>query len=249
MRVDNRTGSKELVPDLKLLGVHVELERLEAADFSLDGNGPKGEIHIGVERKTISDLVDSIKTKRFVDHQLGDMVVLYDRCYLVIEGIWGVGSEGELEVYDRRIRGFREHRYQGQRKGFLFSSVANFLESMREFYGFRVIYSSNRKQTAWYLSCLESYWSKDYSQHSSHRGVQAGVTPSGYWRPNDYHKAAAGLRGIGEEYCQAVVNKFGHPHSWVNAGVEEWASLTNGKTKFGKARAEKMVNFLRGNKA
>jgi ERCC4-type nuclease len=85
--IDRRTGSGELLP-LFPKGV-AELGCLEYGDFAWIGKGPEGlPLAIGVERKQIHDLVNSMASGRLQAHQLPGMINTYKISYLVIEGIW-----------------------------------------------------------------------------------------------------------------------------------------------------------------
>ena len=55
--IDSRIGSAELAP---LISTPNILCQLEFADFTFSGNGPAGQVAVGVERKTIMDLLQSM---------------------------------------------------------------------------------------------------------------------------------------------------------------------------------------------
>src|SRR3989304_2010126 len=94
--VDDRVGSAGLADLLK----DAILTTLEYGDCAFSGNGPNGIIKIGVERKAISDLIQSINSGRLSGHQLPGLLETYDRVYLLVEGQWrGNRKDGIVEVF------------------------------------------------------------------------------------------------------------------------------------------------------
>ena len=81
--IDSRTGSGELAPYISSpkLVCH-----LDFADFSFSGNGPEGGVGIGVERKGVMDLLQSMTSGRLVGHQLIGLQKEYDWTYLLVVG-------------------------------------------------------------------------------------------------------------------------------------------------------------------
>ena len=72
--VDDRMGSGEVAPILRGLHVPVKVERMDSADFAFEGNGPKGRCLVGIERKKVKELIQSIESGRFEGEQLPKMV-------------------------------------------------------------------------------------------------------------------------------------------------------------------------------
>ena len=73
--VDSREGSKQLQPLLR----DSKLTRLEFADFAFTGSDRDGRIsQIGIEYKTLPDVLSCIADGRFAGHQLPGMMKAYD---------------------------------------------------------------------------------------------------------------------------------------------------------------------------
>src|SRR4051812_5465590 len=88
--VDPRAGSVNLIEPLRAQGLEVVETHLESGDVGFIGRGEGGvPVHIGVEYKTLSDCISSMRTGRLEGHQLLGMRAdppLYDFAYLLIEG-------------------------------------------------------------------------------------------------------------------------------------------------------------------
>jgi ERCC4-type nuclease len=111
--VDRRTGSVDLKPLLQTRSI---LTDLEYGDVSFSGNDQERSYNIGIERKRIRDLINSITTGRLSAHQIPGMLKAYDRSYLIIEGVWkGDRRTRELLLSNDGGRTFRS-LYQGNRQ-------------------------------------------------------------------------------------------------------------------------------------
>ena len=93
--IDDRMGSKELLPLFRPYDVTVELSHLEYADIAFFGNGPTGPELVGIERKTLHDLVNSMRSRRLSGYQLPGLMAAYAWVYIVVEGVWRAGDGGE----------------------------------------------------------------------------------------------------------------------------------------------------------
>ena len=83
--IDNRE-SKNIVKELIKEGIEVEKKQLDVADFIIQTKNLDGEIkNVGIERKTIQDLLNSIVDKRLIN-QLMIMKENFDISLLIIEG-------------------------------------------------------------------------------------------------------------------------------------------------------------------
>src|SRR5271166_1849574 len=89
----NHPGEVTGVDMLELVRRHstrpiAEPKTLHAGDFSFLGNGPNDEPWtIGIERKRMRDMVNSIRGGRFSGEQLPKLLN-YDRAYLIFESRW-----------------------------------------------------------------------------------------------------------------------------------------------------------------
>lgn len=85
--IDNRAGSKDLVKypplDDKSLA---KLTRLDSGDVMFAGNGPDGPLLVGIELKSLDDLLSSMGTNRLQATQIPAMLEEYDWSYLLWYG-------------------------------------------------------------------------------------------------------------------------------------------------------------------
>lgn len=161
--VDERTGSKELLQDLRAYGVDAEIGGKLAADFEFVGNGPNGSQLIGFERKTVTDLLDSMREKRLAGSQAKAMIDTYERRFIIIEGLWRRGDgTGLVEILSNR-------EWKPARGQFRFSEVNRFLSSMREFGGFHIWRTSSQRETASFIAEEWHWWNKPWADHTTHK--------------------------------------------------------------------------------
>ena len=244
--VDDRAGSRELKNYFHPFGVIVQLSRLEFGDLAFAGNGPEGMLSIGVERKTISDLIQSMETGRLQGHQLRGLLKTYDVTYLVVEGIWRPGPGGELEIC---------HGNGGWRSGLfgkrltLYEGVDNFCTSV-ELCGVKIRRTANPTETAKCVVDLYRWWEKDWEAHKSPRDIYAPVAPESTSvrlihpdPPNLVVRMASQIEGIDLRAWQ-VGKFFPNAVSMVSASVEEWMQALG--IKKSRVTAEKVVKELYG---
>ena len=89
-----REGSKQLYKAIRRssaragVAMDVHLETLNSADAAFAGNGPDGDVLIGIELKKPADCMACKVDGRFSGHQLLQMAEDYDVCELLVEGIF-----------------------------------------------------------------------------------------------------------------------------------------------------------------
>jgi ERCC4-type nuclease len=163
LKIDNRIGAKDLhgiVP-----GVKTELVRLEYGDASFVGNGPDGPVLVGVERKRILDLVNSIMTGRLSGHQLIGLLRCYDVVYLLVEDIWRANPRnGVLE----KLAGRAWEPVELGSKRFMASQVHNYCNSLGSTCGIRLVEKTNKRQSAFWLADTYAWWNRPWKSHKSH---------------------------------------------------------------------------------
>lgn len=95
--IDDRAGSSDLISHPPL-STSATLCRLDSADVCITGHGPSGPILVGVEVKSLSDLISSLSNGRLPARQIRAMLAEYDISYLLIYGVYRCGSDGSLET-------------------------------------------------------------------------------------------------------------------------------------------------------
>lgn len=243
--VDERVGSRELLSDLRKYGVDADLGGRMAADFEFTGNGPDGpsSLLIGFERKTISDLLDSMREKRLAGSQTKAMIDTYDRRYLIVEGLWRAG-EGHGLIETLQGRDWRVARGQ-----FRYSEVIRFLASMREFAGFIEWRTSTQIETARYIAEEWHWWNdKLWSEHSTHRTLynpdptkRANGRPSLWRRDSPLLELWLGKLPRIDSRTEEFSTYFESAQDMANAPVCRWERIKG----IGSKSAKDIVDVIR----
>jgi len=241
--VDDRIGSGEIAPILRGLSVPVRLDRLEAADFAFEGQGPKGSCMVGIERKRLRDLIQCIHSGRFEGEQLPKMAQTYAQCWLIVEGIWRPNPQsGVLE--EATGGGWREVLLAG--KGMAYCQIDNFLTSLQARAHLLVKFSQNAETTAHIVKGMWNWYRKPWSQHKAGLVLYQPPPPAALWvKPSLVRKVAAQLEGIGWEKSIAVAQRFRSVLDMVVATEGDWRQIPG----IGKQLARRAVDQLLGRDA
>jgi len=243
--LDSRAGSKELQPYFKPYAIPLEVCHLEYADAAFVGNGPDGPCYIGIERKTIGDLMNSLRSGRLGGHQLGGLIENYDAAYLILEGILKPGNGGELLT--SYGNGQWRPAYNG-RTVMLYREVDNFLTTM-ETAGLRVRKTAYITETACVIANLFAWWSKPFEDHKAHREIYAPVPAAMNGRklrldvpkPSLVVKVAAQLPGL-DQKAWDVGKVFQSVEEMMQAGEKQWKAIPG----IGKIGARKIMKAIQG---
>lgn len=178
--IDPRIGSKELIPFFAPYDVPIQVAPLEFADLAHLGNGVDEDgqaavVRVGYERKVITDMVQSMRDKRFQGHQLPGLMEQYDVVNLVIEGIWQVGDSGAIEVIQG---GGKWSPLRMGTKAILFRELDHFIATLQHKRGLVVRQTANKAQTVAYVVSRFKWWNdKQWHQHRSDEGIYTHYQP------------------------------------------------------------------------
>lgn len=236
-REDSETkGSKGLWDDLKHTSLPLEKAKLEFGDLMFMGNGPDGEVSIGLEFKKIRDLLNSVRTKRLVGHQLVG-VQSYDFRYLLVEGEWRASEQGLVTLRaGRTIWKPAPGRMSS-------SELDKTLIGLPLRAGTLVWQTSSRKDTIRWLTSLYRNWTdKPWDSHTSHVAI---YRPPTLVPISDFRTTVSTLPGIGTKMSKAVEAHFhGNFRELVKAPIHEWGKIEG----IGMKTAERIVNYLKEGK-
>lgn len=206
----------------------VEAVPLEFADVAFPGKQGKQAVMVGVEIKSVPDVLQCIDTGRFAGHQLPGLRESYHHSWLVVEGKWRASEHGVLQLmrWDRAAQRYRWGDAQFGRKdrSWMYSELQHWLTTMDVCGGIRIARTDDRDETARWIAALYWWWQKDWQQHKSLRVIPAPREPK-IGRLNDVAKAAAMLPGIGYDKARKVGDRFASIEEMVLADVDEWASI------------------------
>lgn len=219
--VDRRVGSKEVLPILLRLQQKAELGDLPFGDFAFDGNGPHGSMCIGVERKTLHDMLHCIDDGRFAGFQLPGMRQLYNKSYLILEGAWRNDEQGYLmEGFKGGSWGYCKYRSSSVR----YEKLFRYLLSV-QLGGVTVIHSRDIEQTAFNLIEIYCYFQKAWKDHRSLQTLQEISLPTIGDKPSVTREWAARLEGIGQVHSLAAEKLFRTPIALAKSSEIDWMRI------------------------
>lgn len=244
--IDDRVGSKDLLKPLKAAGLPAEIARLDFADVCFQGKGPNGSaLDIGVELKTLSDLVGSLRSGRLAGHQLPGLSSHYDYTWLIVEGLWRHDEAGQVVMYRGKMRGWQP--IPGRMTA---SELEKQVLTLENCGGMHVRYVNSRRDTVRFISNLYRWWTDiAVDMHTSHLAVHTAPT---IVPVSDFRQAIMRWPNIGLKTSKAVELAFrGSIRAACLASIEEWATIETITDK-GQARrlgvkaATEIVKFLEG---
>lgn len=248
--VDRRIGSKHLVPLLSSRGHDARLATLEFGDVAFPGLGPpdRAPITVGIEIKTLGDLLGSITSQRFTGRQLPGMLRTYQYPFLLVEcdGL-RAGAGDSIET-----RGFRG--WTRARTHFRWSSLFGMLTMLQVYCRMPVLWSVGHQCTANMIVRLYSLFSKPWSRHRSHLALppppdqhQSPITTT---EPSGVRLVAALMPAIGYEWSADVEREFDTVEDMVDAPVALWSAITHTassgrRIRLGEKRGRRAWEWLR----
>lgn len=239
--LDDRAGSKDLAPVLPK--TKTTLCRLEFGDVMLAGHGPQGAVAIGIEHKTVGDVLNCIMDGRFASHQLLGMLNMYDYSYLIVEGRVRPDQYKLLWWYHETKKKWIQPYGGSQRKPISMEAWEQWLNSMIIQGGIIIKHTENKKQSGTYINSLHKWWNKDWDDHKSlkvfnesQRGhVTLTTVPT-------RRLMAAQLPGVGWEKSKAIAKHFPTVLDMCVATEKDWQKVEG----IGKKLASKIVQELQG---
>lgn len=232
-----------------------------SADVEFSGNGPDGKLRIGVEVKSLADLLTSIRDGRLRATQI-PALLRYDVPWLAYYGEYRTDQKsGHLQVpywhpkYHRWL--WRDYKLGSKPvpttylESFLCSPSLT-MTKLRTI-GFNTI----EALSYWLGTSLYGTWKKDYHKHRSMFTFdQSGGIPGSHLLPQIHPVAyqmmltASSLPGIGFERAQAVADQFGSILEMINASEKEWSEVavvsrgTGRIVRLGPARAKSIIKAI-----
>lgn len=232
--LDPRVGSRDLSIQFLKLQHPFEMQELEFGDVAFTGYGPNGLTPIGIERKNIRDLVQSLTSNRLVGHQLPGLVRSYDFRWLIVEGAWRANDYGCVEV----PRGGGWEQVQPQIKA---ESLVAWLISLQMFGGLVVWQTHSAYDTARSIAAMHQWWAKPWDEHRSHVALYHRTDLALFTKPTLLRRWAAELPNVGVEKSKLVEQQFASPYALATAGVESWLSIKG----IGKLTAQSIIREIR----
>lgn len=210
-----------------------QLTHLDSADVFFLGNGLDGVKSIGVELKSITELLSSLQSGRFINDQLPKMLDTYDVRWLLYYGEYRPNpSTGVLQLPSFN-RQWVDYQPGSQSRplpyGYLESRLLTFSH-----YGIQSKSVPTIQSAAYWIASLYRWWSKDREEDRKHLQVESKFSTSGTistatLNPNpDLRKRlgfALSLPGLSHERGLAAANHFASIAAMVGASESEWTSI------------------------
>lgn len=201
--IDYRERNSLVASSLIELGFEIQFRELKVADYLVN--------NIAIERKTVSDFVNSIINKRII-RQLEELQQ-YDNKLLIIEGI----DEQELYSDDSEEKTIHPNAIRG------------FLLSVTLKHRIPVILTKNYEDTAKYLAVLARKKEKDSSLN---------VTKKSLNKKERLQFILEGFPGIGPKTAKKLLSHFGTLKNISNAPIEELTEVIGKKADIFKLLEE-----------
>ncbi len=240
--VDRRVGSSDLMSRILQIGVECDLASLEYGDAAFEGQGPHGTILVGVERKTINDVLMCIDDGRLTGHQKPGMKVMYGQRFLIVEGMFTPSSPPA--TVGMLYEGFDKGRKWGPVRGgrpVLYSKLFRFLMSV-QMSGMPWIQSIDPWHTAYNICEMYHWYQKPWSKHTSMLQTQTHNLPEFYGKPSLTRKWAADITDIGVKYSQIAESMFKTPIRLANSQERDWMRIKG----IGAKTARQIIKEIQG---
>jgi ERCC4-type nuclease len=233
--VDPREGSQNLVEPLSTMGIPIRKEKLEYGDVSFAGRGPEDSVlGVGIEYKSVSDLLQSWHDGRLLGHQMPGMLSSYSIVYLLVEGIISADVDDRIRLWGGK-RGWETVRSETK-----YSNLVGWLESLRHLYGVHVLMSANLLTSSVQVASTYRWWQKDYSTHGTPVTIHTPALRRDLIVPTRIMKVAATFPGVGSEKLLDIESKFGSIREMVNADAATWRQVDG----IGKKTADTIIKYL-----
>lgn len=205
--VDPRIGSVELI---KYLQVPSEVTKLEFGDVSFAGWGPDETVlSVGIERKTIRDLVNSIQSGRLSGHQLIGLLEWYHVVYILIEGAFRVRGNVVEVMEGGKWKPLHSNVKPGHTFGYI--EIANYLNTLANITNVKVWMTENIQTSALWIRHTYYWWQKKYEDHKAHLDFHQGpVLPKRMrmTRPTTLQRMIKEIPGVGWDRAMEITKLF-----------------------------------------
>lgn len=241
--VDHRRGSIELLRAIANLGVPVAKTELQYGDFAFEGNGPRGSMLIGIERKTLHDMLNSIDTARYSGHQKVGMHLMYGQSFLIVEGRWCPGRPPNfanflLEKYGER---WLPCRYRTGKV--MYSKLYRYLLSV-SLGGVIVLHARDTFECATNIVETYHYFQKKWNDHTSLIECQRVALPQLNGKPSLVRLWANDIEDIGVKFSLEAQRLFKTPIKLAQSDESQWMKIKG----IGVSKAQQIIREIWGQK-
>jgi ERCC4-type nuclease len=245
-RTRDSTGCLADYPPLDRLAT---VTRLAAGDVCFAGNGPAGRVVVGVEVKSVADLMSSVATGRLQDTQLRPLLEGHQVSWLLVYGDYRpAGDDGHrLEVWHSRASRWVRGKFGSSDDARPIPYT--YLEDRAVFdltaVGVHVKQVHDLREAAVWVAALHRWWSQPWEAHkglhvvdtTQERSLLPGMTKSEL----KVLRLVMKLPGIGLDRARAVMRHFPTVLSMMTADANEWREVPG----VGETISKDLVRFVR----
>lgn len=211
----------ELKRLIRAQGILCDAVPLQYGDAAMEGNGPDGNITIGIERKGLHDMLNCIDDAHFAGKQRLGMKNLYNVSILMIEGYWGYRNDGLLmESRD----GVKWWSCRPHGRPVMYSKLRRYVMSMA-YSGVIVNYTKDLAHTAYDICEIFHYHEKKWDDHTSLREIHKLAIPQLMGRPSLTRQWASCIEGVGVKLSEDAERMFRKPHRLANSDELDWIRI------------------------
>lgn len=242
--IDKRKGSGELRHHFPL-AYKTKVIEMPAADFKFRGLGPGDKnIWIGVERKALGDMIQSMRDGRLAGFQLPKIMIAFQYRFIVIEGNYTIDKAGFIGVW-RKGRGQVPFTLGRSPNYFRYAELDKFCQTITQLTGTVILRSGNKAETVAIVCNRYDWFQKSWEKHESLRVTyKAAPPPRRIRRPGPVARFAAELTSIKWVLADRVALEFGSVLEMVSAPVARWERIEG----IGEIKAHQAWAELRGEK-
>jgi len=245
---------------------------MKFGDFAWTGNGPHGEVSVGIEYKKLDELIGRVSDKTLVTHQLPGMLKRYKYSYLLIEATIRPNKHSGLEKFKpfKSTNGKDLGMFLPTRAAITYPMLQGYLFSLEHAYvkshperRIRVRFSSGLPDTVGFISALYWWWQKPWPSHKSTFTLPAQEdnhpTNIGFMlgTPTVFRRMVSCLPSIGWARSVAVAKAFRRAtldkslRALSRADIKAWSEITTtdrkgNKRRIGVKTAKRIHKALRG---
>lgn len=221
-------GSEELRILIRRYGVECQGQKLPYADLAFEGQGPRGQVTMGIERKRIRDLLDCIQNSRYNDQRRG-MTRMYQQFnHLIVEGLWKPSEDGLLlqGIENKDYKTFWTPEWGPGMRRVMYATFRRFLFSVMHS-GVLVMFTRDVKHTAFETAELYRYYQKPWHKHESQLAFHDTYQqiPTLDREPSLVRKWAYALDGIGMHHSADAERLFKTPYELATSQETDWMRI------------------------
>lgn len=198
---------------------------------------------VGVELKTSRDIINSLRSGRLHGHQVPGLVQMYEgRAWLLTEGIWREGRNGDWEVYLGSWQTFSAGSRTIEMK-----NIEAWILSTVTFGGLMYWHCPLQTDTARFIAALDHLWcDKMYDQHKTYDVIyRKPPDRATFTEPSDFVKMVSVIDKVGWEKARAIETHFGGDFDALMAASAKDLQTVEG---VGKTIAENVLTTLHSKK-